>query len=315
MRSLCIFVLSLLFFSCASTSTLRPEQTNSNTIDFFAEPTPSPALAPEDLGVTIDQQFAILSDHGFSDENYKGKTFRVDALGMQVEVSNFAPKTIRKDSNVLFRFKTRHPNDYWSNLIGVSHLLGPNSNEIYAVSTGPGAVCCTNYWIMDVSSGKPRSIFRSEDFGNFREPMEIFDADRDGVYELVHFDSCFRYFMDDCGACAPEPRAYFKYDKNLGQYRPARGIMEDFVREGMMRTEKSVAEKFASLQDHEDPGAEFDLQKMVLSHFVDLLHVGEEKKAWVFFKKYHPNRTRKEMQEIQRRLANCKFYQALRKNH
>ena len=27
---------------------------------------------------------------------------------------------------------------------------------------------------------------------------EIFDEDGDGVYELVQFDSCLRYFKDDC---------------------------------------------------------------------------------------------------------------------
>ncbi len=45
-----------------------------------AEPTPSP-IEPEYPGITIDQKFPIISEHGFSDEEKRDKNFDVEALG------------------------------------------------------------------------------------------------------------------------------------------------------------------------------------------------------------------------------------------
>src|SRR5688572_14487402 len=161
---------------------------HTDILDFNNPPSPTPATQQiEDKypGVTIDQRFPIISEHSFGDKGTDKLKFDVSVLGLTIQVSGFAPKVLRRKSVKLLSFKTRQPPDYWSNLVGTSSLLGEASSEIYVVSTGPGAVCCTNYWVVDVSSKKPKLIFRSEDFGNFREPMEIFDHDDDGVFELV----------------------------------------------------------------------------------------------------------------------------------
>lgn len=142
-------------------------------------------------GKTIDEIFPFIAEHDFMEENFKGKTYSEKVDKFEITIKNFAPKMIIKDGKTIFNFKTLYPNEYHSNLIGVSHLLGKNSKQIYVVSGGPGGVCCTNYWITEVSGKTPRNIFRSEDFGSFRDAMEIFDADGDGIYELVQFDSAF----------------------------------------------------------------------------------------------------------------------------
>ncbi len=267
-------------------------------------------------GRTIDQIFPIIESHDFMEEDFKQKTYTVNAEGFQVGINNFTPKTISKNGKHLFKFITLTPREYSSNLVGISHLLGKNSKQIYVVANGPGGVCCTNYWITDVSSGTPRNIYRSEDFGSFRDPMEIFDSDGDGIYELMQWDSAFRYFMDDCGSCSPEPRAIFKYDKKTQTYLPAKGVQQDFVKEGFLKTEKWLAETFEKLKTSDDPGEELNFHRSLLAHIVDLFYLGEERKAWKTFDKYFSNdsHTKKIRDEIKSRLRQSKFYQALEKN-
>ncbi len=280
---------------------------------------------PEYLGISIDQEFPVIAHHNFMEEEFKEKTYTVDAEDFQITTKNFAPKTISKNSKVIFNFKTLSPNDYSSSIIGISQLLGKNSKEIYVVATGPGGVCCTNYWITDVSGKTPRSIFRSEDYGGFRDWMEVFDADGDGVYEIMQWDSAFRYFLDDCGACSPEPRAIFKYDKKLGEYVPAKNIQQDFVKERFLETEKWILESFEKLnrfersketENQEYKTLKLDYNRRFLDHVVDILYLGDDKKAWKIFDKYYNGYNEKEKvrAEIKNRLRQSKFYQALKKS-
>lgn len=274
-------------------------------------------------GVTIDQKFPIIENHDFTDREFQMKSYSVKAEEFQIGIRHFAPKTISKNDKVIFKFKTLYQEGYWSSLVGISHLLGENSKEIYTVASGTGGVCCTNYWITDVSGEKPRNIFRSEDYGEFRDPMEIFDAEGDGIYEIVQFDSAFRYFMGDCGSCSPEPRAVFKYDKKKKEYLPAKGIQQDFVKESFIETEKWLAETqekirketYEKLEKEKNLGIVLDLHQNLLSHTVDLIYIGEEEKAWEIFDKYFPKNFDKEetRAEIKNRLRDSKFYQALKK--
>ena len=94
-------------------------------------------IKPEYPGVSIDGEFPVIADHDFREEDFKQKTYSVDAEDFQVTIKNFAPTTISKNGKSIFNFKTLTPNDYSSNLIGISHLLGENSKEIYVVPRGP----------------------------------------------------------------------------------------------------------------------------------------------------------------------------------
>lgn len=270
---------------------------------------------PKYPGISIDQEFPIIEDHSFMEEDFKGKEYSINAGDFQIKIKNFAPKIISQNRKTIFNFKTLYQNDYHSNLVGVSHLLGENSKEIYVVATGPGAVCCTNYWITDVSKATPRNIFRSEDFGSFRNPMEIFDADSDGIYELVQFDSAFRYFLDDCGSCSPEPRAVFKYDKKSRTYLPAKGIQQDFVKESFLKTGKWLTKSFEKLKKEDNPTLKLDYSRSFLANIIDLFYLGDESKAWKTFDKYYIgyNEKGKVRAEIKKRLKQSKFFQALRK--
>jgi hypothetical protein len=268
----------------------------------------TPPSEPEYAGITIDQIFPITSHISAIDEDGVENERDLGAEGLTVRITRYVPVTLRRSGRSVLHFKRRSAG-FWETGVGVSHLLGRERTELYVVASGPGAVCCTNYSIVDISSEKPRSVFHSEDFGTFRNPMEIFDADKDGVYELVQFDSCMRYFMDDCGSCSPEPRVVFKYDKRVRTYQPAPLLQQEFAAESMNQTEKWLKEKQDELVKNDDPVLRYELYRSALSYVVDLLHLGEEHKAWKSFKRYIDDE--KVRRELKRRLSHCAYYNAL----
>lgn len=261
-------------------------------------------------GISIDQRFPILSHYSLIDENGREVELVIPVDGYVVKVKDYVPRTLDRNGKPILNFKNRQKDGYWGTLLGVSNLLGSNSKQIYIAVSGPGGVCCTNYSIVDISSETPRTIFHSEDFGGFRDAMEVFDAENDGVYELVQFDSAFRYFMDDCGSCSPEPRAVFKYDKKSRTYLPAAGIQQDFVKESFGESEKWIIETFQKVKKTGDIVQKFDLRRSLIAHVVDLLYFGDEQKAWKTFDTYFPTDLDKEetRRELKKRLKEAKFY-------
>ncbi len=95
---------------------------------------------------------------------------------------------------------------------------------------------------------------------------------------VVQFDSAFRYFMDDCGACSPEPR---------GKYLPAKNIQQDFVKEYYLETEKWIPETFEKLKKEDLPELKSEYSDRFLSYVVGLFYLGNERKAWKTFDKYY----------------------------
>ncbi len=275
--------------------------------------TASPDVEPVYKGVSIDQIFPIAAHMSAIDDNGRESKTDFEVEGFVVKIEDYVPRMLMRNEEVIFKFKEREREGYWATLVASAKLLGPASNQIYAVVSGPGGVCCTNYSIVDVSSDRPRSIYHSEDFGSFRSPMEIFDAEGDGIYELMQFDSCFRYFMDDCGSCSPQPRAYFKYDKAKGQYLPVKGVVQEFVREAHRYSDQWLAEKLSEAKRTGDTVSRLDIRRSALAHMVDLLYVGEEERAWDIFEKYVPDSKGETRSEIKKKLSRCKFYQELKR--
>ncbi|MBK9153402.1 MAG: hypothetical protein IPM25_04175 [Chloracidobacterium sp.] len=316
MRS-ALILLSLAFVLGCQTVPVDPPVTDASFEPQAATaPTQSPSPTPEAPvypGVTIDQQFPIIQHFSSIDDDGREGQLKVEAAGYTVNIKDYVPRSLEKDGKIVFTFKKREPEGYWGTLVARSQLTGKDGEQIYIAVSGPGGVCCTNYSIIDVSQERPKSIFHSEDFGSFRDPMEIFDADGDGVYELVQFDSCMRYFMDDCGSCSPEPRVHFKWSKTKRKYLPARGIQQDFVREGMSETAKWIVEKSKEFKETREINAMVELNRAVLSHVGNLLHIGEEAEAWSTLDKYYAgNDLAKARREFKRRLSRCKFYQHLK---
>ena len=309
-----IVVILVTFIACGqelSTERLPPVDESESIIEF--SPTPEVAEAePRYEGVTIDQIFPITGGVSAIDDDGRERTASFEVDGYVVKIEDYVPLRLEHDGKTVFKFKQRESDGYWATLVGRSHLLGPDSKQIFTVVSGPGGVCCTNYSIIDISTSIPREIYHSEDFGGFRDPMEVFDADGDGIYELVQFDSCFRYFRDDCGSCSPEPRAYFKYDPRRKQYRPASGLMQDFVREAYQESEKELAEKSEALKRSGEIRYALDFHRSALAHVVGLLYIGEEKRAWAVFDTYVDDSKGDIRREIKKRLDGCKFYQAIR---
>jgi hypothetical protein len=113
-----------------------------------------------DEGNAIDQIFPITESHDFTEEAFNDQAFSVKVEDFEVRFNDFTPLTIEKDGRTVFRFKPRTPGEYHASLVGVSHLRGKNSKEIYVNASGPGGVCCINYWIVDISAETPRSIYQ-----------------------------------------------------------------------------------------------------------------------------------------------------------
>jgi len=287
---------------------------SSYHFDGVNAPTPESTTEEKYPGIAIDDVFPVQFERSFANEDVKKDIVATTPIAQyEFNVKGFTPISLSKNQREIFHFRPQTPGQYWSSLAGTASLLGRDSTQVYVVATGPGGVCCTNYWIVDVSANKPRLIFNSETYGRFRDAMEIFDADGDGVYELVQFDSCFRYFMDDCGTCTPEPRVVFKYNSRQQKYLPAPGLMQDFVKEGMLTSEKNIKEKYASWKKEKEEGLKFELHGSVLDHAVQLMHFGKEKEGWRFLEKYDPLYDQKVKKEIQWRLKDCLFFKTLPK--
>jgi hypothetical protein len=277
------------------------------------EKKPDTGEVPEYPGKTVDQIFPPVSVASLIDDDGREERQIVEVAGYALSMKDYVPTSLAKYNKKIFNFKPRESGGYWGSVVGVSNLLGAASEQLWVAVSGPGGVCCTNYSIVDISRETPRSIFHSEDFGSFREPMEIFDAHGDGVYELVQFDSCMRYFMGDCGSCSPEPRAHFKYDSRTRQYVAASGIAQEFYQEGLDRNEKWIDEKFREWKRTKSLGLGQDISRALLGQVSALLHMGDEKKAWSLFNRYGEDKDGEIRREIKRRLAKCKFYQALKR--
>lgn len=283
------------------------------------EASPQPVETPSEPegtypGVAIDQVFPIL--HGISSlaEKNGPHDLEYDLGGFRFRVKDYVPLTLQKEGRGLFRFPRRDSGGYWATVAGVSHLRGPDTKEIYVAVSGPGGVCCTNYSIVDTSSPRPRTIHHSENFGRFRGPMEIFDAENDGIYELVQFDSCLRYFQDDCGSCSPEPRVSFKYRNDLGKYWPVKNVTQDFVREGFERSDKWISEKYAEWKSTNDPGLRLDLHRSIIAHAADLIHIGEAEHAWNLFSRFPGPVDRDDQRQLLREVQKCGVYKSLYAN-
>ncbi len=318
LTSLIIF-LAIVVIGCGKEYTTSSDNVWDPDVISSTETVPTPVPEPttnaesEYEGVAIDQMFPITAQISAIDEEGHESNADMKVGRYVVKIKEYVPRTLEREGVGIFTFKRRENEGYWATLAGTSQLLGPTSTQIYTVVSGPGGVCCTNYSIVDVSSGRPRSIYHSEDFGGFRNPMEIFDADGDGIYELMQFDSCFRYFMDDCGSCSPEPRAYFKYDQVRREYFPIAGIAQDFVLRGHGASDNWLAEKSAELDRTGDIGLRLDIRRSALAHLVDLLFIGEDQRAWRVFEKYIDDPNGATRREINRRLRACKFYNALKR--
>ncbi|MEZ5422071.1 MAG: hypothetical protein R2682_03125 [Pyrinomonadaceae bacterium] len=322
MRRYSVFLIVLLFAGCTTrtsevAATIAPSPNPSNAaehtnhIDGKDVSEEEPAQ-PEYREKTIDMVFPIKESNEVAFKEGEGRDLTFDIDGYTLRSKGLTPYRLEKHGKNLLGFSTNNPRDrYWWLAIAEAKLLGERSKQLYIISSGPGGPCCTNYWIVDISTPKPRLVFRSEEFGRFRDPMEIFDEDGDGIYELKQYDTCMRYFRDDCGSCSPEPSAYFKYDKARRQYRPAKNVMESFTREGLAKTEAMIAEDFRKWQTTKDLDLYMDLHRTVLAHVTDLIHIGNEKRAWQLFKRYGAVVGKEDEAEIRRRLQQCEFYKAL----
>ncbi|HQZ83291.1 MAG TPA: hypothetical protein PLR83_08725 [Pyrinomonadaceae bacterium] len=330
LRASIVFAVSLLLASCSTTesilsakdTSLPTDASTSTAYKFDGVDAPATAVSDSEYSQqeeypqkTIDMIFPPEPEKIIelgSERSPVDKSMNI--AGYSVHTKGNMPLRLDKNGRTLLNIRTaNHWDTYHTFFVAESKLLGNGSKQLYIVATGPGGPCCTNYWIVDINGKVPRVIFRSEEFGRFRDPMEIFDADGDGIYELAQYDSSFRYFAGDCGTCSPEPKAYFRYDSKKRRYMPAKGIVEDFVLAEMRSTEKWLAEKKAELGTSKETESAFSISRSALSLTADLLFIGEENRAWKIFDTYVFDPKGELRKEMKWDLRQSKFYQELRK--
>lgn len=293
----------------------QPRTKNSSISKETPVSTETTEEIPEYPGVTIDEEFGIVEYRNLENRELYEKNHFLDIENLKIHFKDFTPLKIEKDNGITTRIKTK--SKYTSFAVGVSKLLGEDSKQLF-ILTHAGVVCCSSFWIIDIAGESPRIIFRSEDYEIYRNGLEIFDFENDGIYGITIFDAAFRYMLDDCGACSPEPRAVFKYDKKKKKYLPAKGIQQDFVKENFERTESWIKNSFEKLKRKEEFEDSYNYHRIVRAHVVNLIYFGKEKKAWKIFDKYYPEDKaygkKDNRAEIKRILRNSKFYQALKKS-
>jgi len=318
MRIFLLIAVSIFISACGQVKIPDEIAEMKTTPPVITESTPEPTPDPDDQeaypGISIGEKFPPAVLYSFDADKINEST-SFDLAGYTVNFQKYAPLSLTQNGNVIFRFKKREEAGYWAMSAGTAHLTGLESNQIYVDVNGTAAICCNNYSIIDVGSGKPRSIYHSEDFGNFRGSMEIFDEDGDGIYEIVQMDSCLRYFNDDCGSCSPQPRAYFKYDRTKRQYLPATGVVQDFIRNGFVRSDKWLSEQQAEMKRSGDKYIQYDINRAAIAHTADLLYVGDPVRAWNVFDEYVDDPDGQIKRELNKRLSECKFYQYIKKTH
>jgi hypothetical protein len=255
-----------------------------------------------------DEVFPSIAEHSFSEPEFEGKRYSVVMDKLRVNIQNFAPKSISRNNQTLMRFQTGSNANYNSNRVGKSHLLGSHSNEIY-VGANNGGICCGEDWIVDITNGKPRIIFHSDDWGYFYGGLEVFDADGDGIYEIVDFDASFRYVASLLGVSSPQPRAVFKYDRRLRRYVPAPELQQGFVKQGMAENEKWIRRRYLKLKSEPEAYPEQFIINLI-SQVVDLFFQGKERQAWNMLNRYCPpdklNSIRAELRERVRKSPTCR---------
>jgi hypothetical protein len=310
------FLLLILFFAACgggAVATVRDLPSSGTAINESTTIEPAAGATPETTyeGKSIDELFpeeARFSSIEGKDTD-KGK-HELSIGGYSLEFDDFRPLVLRTNKKTVFSFQTKYKKDYWSLGAGVAHLLGQNSRQIYVGNTGPGGVCCSNYWIVDMTGNQPRLIFSTEEWGGFRDAIEIFDTDDDGTYELAHFDSCFRYIFDDCGTCTPEPRVAWRYDVRTRRYLPAKHLMQGFARAELDQEKNSLKAPPIKPGESDDLREAYDRRRTALDVFAQLMHLGVESEAWTILNKYYKP-SKKELAEINQRLAACPYYQFL----
>ena len=168
-------IILTILFSLTACSVVRQKSlataTDASHYEFDGENTPENTIADENSypGKTIDMVFPPSAETSIvRNGSNDGPDRKFEHSGFTIHTKGFSPSALERNGKKIMKFYTASPwDEYWSFLIGEANLLGPSSKQVYIVSTGPGAVCCTNYWIVDIADSTPR-LFSERKFGRFR---------------------------------------------------------------------------------------------------------------------------------------------------
>lgn len=294
--------------SSTGTETSSALPTAPQTPQAESSPETQPTPEEEYPGVQLSDKFPEIAVANASENPKQGKhTLEIEDL--LIEFDGYTPISISRSNGRRVKMTTHHPGEYRGYGVGKAELLGKGKEAMYIEFGGISATCCSQVFLIDLSGREPKVVFGSEDYGRFKWGAEVFDAEGDGILEIAMFDSCFRYFMDDCGSCSPEPKAVFKYEGRSGEYVPAKGIRQDFDITYLNRNEEWVKREHDLGDGNRDVRYRWTLNQVVVAK----LWLGEEEEAWKFFDLYTVQQKEETRTAMRETLKECPYYQAIRK--
>lgn len=128
------------------------------------------------------------------------------------------------------------------------------------------------FWVVNFDNDA-KLIFDSGDWGGFREWINFFDLENDGIYEFSMAQNNWLGFQSLASIDTPLMSIIFKYDKKTNKYLPANHKYRE-------RTKSIVEEQ--SEENASDKNLEF---RNVMENFLKYIYAGMETEAWSYFEK------------------------------
>lgn len=192
-------------------------------------------------------------------------------------IADIADAVLQKNGKTLFRFEgVYYPNGNQIEF-GLFSFLDSKTKQliIYETTNRYGRV-----WIVSLSP-KPKILFDSNDWGDFREFVYFDDIDEDGKYEISMQTEVTLSFEDKPIAHINIPQIgyIFKYDNKKGRFLPANHKFQNLYLE-------KIDERISKVKS-QDSSSGFD--EYAIKDFIDIfliyIYAGKENEAWEFFDK------------------------------
>lgn len=195
--------------------------------------------------------------------------------------------TVSKNGKRLLFIRNR--SERWIGMFGLKNLLGAKGKQLIYLTGPDGMHCCNLFFIVDLTSARPRLIFDSEKYqvqGNLDIffHLGIFDAGGDGKMEIIQ--EAGGPWDNNCAYVSrTRVEAGFTYDSKAKKYLPLKAFtpyQQNWNKKYQALLERSNAAIKAG-QNPEESGCGYDQIARTIAY--SYLYVGKEKEALGFLRK------------------------------
>lgn len=218
---------------------------------------------------------------------------------------------LRRGIEVIARHEEGGPRDSMASF-GLFPFLGGTEQQLVIMQYSGGLHCCWSYWIYDlVGYDEPRVIFDSTEYP-VGYPLQVVDADNDGIAELRQHLLTFDYFGPLSHADSPFPTVVFAYDAESGRYVVGSHRFPAIVLSGVeaevARLREWGQEPLAQRPVHES-SKRLSTALDVLLRYV---YAGQDQQGWRLFEELYVAPDAQALgAEVRNRLEGCRVYRAL----